>query len=731
MVDRRLATAAGAALTATGGLAFARVFDSGGFVLPVLGAAAIPFAIGVLLRRARAGPLLAMVVSAAAGAVYALIAVHGWNPLDGFPDLGTVERDLRAGWEVVRTEAPPVEAASGPVLILVAATWVVGLVVDQLVDRGATVGALAPPLALFVVATALGADRGPAAPATVSFAVAACALLLFQQQARAGRRRGTFVGRRVRAGTGVLATGTALGLIAVFVGVAVAPALPGADDGPLLDYRGLTNDRGGVYEPGVLPVVDVGAQLERGERTEVFRVRAERPAYWRLVALDEFEGNWTLDAPEGSIDEGLDEQARDAFVQEFAIGSLRERWMPAAYRARRVIGGNPSEIRASTTVVTGEDSVSGLRYTVESELPAALAEVTAEDAAATDRRFPDDLDRYTALPDDFSGAISVTAADVTADTETPFDRALALRDFFRGPTFNYDPNARYNTPNPEDGEAVIEEFLRQRNGFCVQFASAFALMARSVGLPTRIAVGFTPGRRANGEYVVTNYEAHAWPEVYLVGIGWTNMFDPTPPSDFPGGSDLPGDVTSGLAGPVAPPTTTTTVAPTTTTSPAGETPQTLPSVEVSDPTSTDDGASRRWLTLALVPTALVLLAGAYVGAVVGVKRRRRARRRRAGAPDAVVGAWQEVIDRLAEADVATLPTVTPLELSAALSRDNAPAGRALARLAHVYGAVYYGAVPVDRAEAEAAWRHVGEVERALDRGVSTTTRWRRRLTTRR
>ena len=726
MADRNLPTLAGAALTASAGLAFARVFDSGDFVGPVLGAAAVPFLVGSIARALRAGPISTVVASMLCGFVYALITVAGWNPLGGLPDLDQVGRDLSSGWEVARHEAPPVPPATGTVLLVVAATWVAGLVVDQMVVQRATIGALAPPLAVFVIATALG-DDGSAVPGTIGFALAACAFLLVQHRSWSSRRA-AFVGRRVRAGTGLVASGTTLAVAAVVAGVVVAPALPGADGDPLLDYRGLGADRSDTYEPGILPVVDVGARLRRGEQTELFRVRADRPAYWRLVALDQFDGNWTLDAPAGSIDEGPDADVSEPFVQEFSIGPLGERWMPAAYRAREVVGGESQEIVASTTLVTAEETVSGLEYTVESELPPALSEMTPDRVAGTARDVPADVLPYTTLPPEFSSQIAELAFEVSEGSSTPFDRALALRDYFRGPTFTYDPNVRYDSPNPQDGEAVIEAFLEAREGFCVQFASAFALMARSLDIPTRLAVGYTSGGLDGDDFVVTNYEAHAWPEVYLSGIGWTNMFDPTPPSDDAGGSDLSDDPPAG--GSVVPPATTTpTTSAPTTTAPGSATTQPAPTIPAVEPGPVSGSDGRSWLPFVAVPLAAIAVAGAYVAAVVVIKQRRRERRRRSPVPNvAVVGAWREAVDRLTESDITTPRTATPFELSASVARDNAPAGAALSRLATTYGAARYGDTPLASGDVDRAWEEVVALEQALEADVPFRRRWRRRLT---
>jgi len=725
MADRTLVTVAGAALTAAGALAFARVFDSGGFVAPTIGAAFVPFLIGTTLRRLRMPTVTIVATSLATGALYMLLAVERWNPLEGWPDGATLRENLRAGWEAARTEVPPVMPTTGTILLLVGATWLTALVVDQMLVRDASTGAIVPPLALFVVATALGIEQG-GLTVTIGFAVAAVALLLVQHHSIVTRRRGRFLGRETGHGTGLLMAGTVLGVVAVVTGLAIAPAVPGADAGPLLDYRGITSGRGAVYEPGIAPILDVGQRLQRGDRSEVFRVRAPEAAYWRMVALDEYDGNWVLDAPAGSIDVGLDQSIREPFVQEFTIGSLGEKWMPAAYQPRNVEGGNPMVIRDSATLITAEDSVNGLRYRVESELPVALGGVTPDLAAGTSLPLSSDLARYTELPEGFSSTIAAAADEAVAGAVTPFDRALALRNFFRDPSFTYDPGARYNASGTEDGEAVIEAFLEQRNGFCVQFAGAYAVMARSLGIPTRIAIGFTPGERQGEEFVVTNHEAHAWPEVYLAGIGWTNMFDPTPPSALPGGSALPGETPpSTAAGTPSPTTTPTAAVPTTVPETIGGQGET--GVEVGTPNAGDGAGTGRWIRIVAIASAVVALGIAYIGALLGMKRRRRTRRRRAAPSASIIGAWREALDRLDEAHRPTPVTSTPRELADELTSAAPDAGAALRELAGAYCAARYGPERLGPKDANRAWETVVVFEEALVADVPVTTRWRRRL----
>jgi Transglutaminase-like superfamily/Domain of unknown function (DUF4129) len=103
---------------------------------------------------------------------------------------------------------------------------------------------------------------------------------------------------------------------------------------------------------------------------------------------------------------------------------------------------------------------------------------------------------------------------------------MALQSYLRSPPFVYD-----ETVGPGVGADALDVFLSQtKRGYCEQFAGSFAALARAVGLPTRVAVGFTWGAQDPEEptlYRVRGVHAHAWPEVYFHGYGWV-PFEPTP-----------------------------------------------------------------------------------------------------------------------------------------------------------------------------------------------------------
>jgi len=257
-------------------------------------------------------------------------------------------------------------------------------------------------------------------------------------------------------------------------------------------------------------------------------------------------------------------------------------------------------------------------------------------------------------------------------------------------------------------------------------------MARSLGIPARVAVGYTPGEfdPATGRYSVTNYEAHAWPEIWLAGVGWTNQFDPTPPSTQPGGSDLPND-TAGA--PIAtPPPSATTIPTTAQTAPGGSavpgsTPASAPSTEAIPVAATSSG--RSWTSTLVWALVLVIVVAAAIAAVPLAKHgRRRARRRRADPTSRVAGAWEEAVDRLRELGRPAPRTTTPAEHArAATATVGQPAADSLAALADAHTAAQFGAAPATDAAADAAWDDLDAFTGALGRHLPLTARLRARM----
>jgi hypothetical protein len=202
-------------------------------------------------------------------------------------------------------------------------------------------------------------------------------------------------------------------------------------------------------------------------------------------------------------------------------------------------------------------------------------------------------------------------------------------------------------------------FLSARQGYCEQFAGTFAVMARSVGLPTRVAVGFTPGQlESDGQYHVRALNAHAWPEVLLGRYGWVS-FEPTPGRGEPGAEAYTG-VAAAQAGPVDTPAQTTPGAAAAPPSPAPAppvAPKPSPNLVHAGPTAHHGGGFPvAGVTAAVIVVALAL---AWVVGIPLIARRRRLRRRAAaGGAERVMVAWSEAADSLALMGAGRRPSET-------------------------------------------------------------------------
>jgi transglutaminase-like putative cysteine protease len=461
-------------------------------------------------------------------------------------------------------------------------------------------------------------------------------------------------------------------------GLAIGPNLPGAEDSPLLNWRE-TKKRRPSSRVTVSPLVDIRSRLVQPSGAEVFTVRSDVASYWRLTSLDRFDGSiWSSLGSYRAASERLpsDIAAGDAVElveQQFEIRALSSIWLPAAYQPERLEG--PPGVRYdrdSSSLLTDAASSDGLRYRVSS----TQRRPTADDLRLASPTVPDDVrGRYLALPVNFSERVRALAAEVagpsgpvragdTGVNATPFEAARALQDWFRS-SFTYD----LNVPAGHD-EGAIERFLFDvKRGYCEQFAGAYAAMARSLGLPARVAVGFTPGQTTgDGLFRVTDANAHAWPEVYIAGFGWT-AFEPTPNRSVPGGESYTG------VG-VPPPgqeTVPTTVSGAAQTAPAPTAPAPDPGDDQAVETNESDAGESGPRGRVVAAGAILLAAGLYAGGVPLSRTLLRARRRTAAVAgeDRVLLAWHEAQEDLALAGLPRRRHETAAEYAERAATDRA------------------------------------------------------------
>ena len=240
---------------------------------------------------------------------------------------------------------------------------------------------------------------------------------------------------------------------------------------------------------------------------------------------------------------------------------------------------------------------------------------------------------------------------------TPYDKARALQDWFRT-QFDYSTTVQRGHSN----DAMLQ-FLSIKKGYCEQFSGTFAAMARAIGLPTRVVVGFTPGvLRADHLYHVAGRHAHAWDEVWFDGYGWV-LFDPTPGRGAPGAEQHTGaaaaqDQSNGTGGGNADSTPTPTLQPPSIQPPRPENGAPTGPTTPRDPnltTTSDEGSSGGWIVLAIVLAVL-----AWVVAMPRVLKRWSRHKARAPA-ERVTSAWAATVRSLTMAGSPRVAGATPME----------------------------------------------------------------------
>jgi transglutaminase-like putative cysteine protease len=166
------------------------------------------------------------------------------------------------------------------------------------------------------------------------------------------------------------------------------------------------------------------------------------------------------------------------------------------------------------------------------QITALVSEATEAQLSSAGQAYPPEIEAYYLGTEGVTPETAQLAAQIVEEfrAQTPYEMAKALAAYLRGPDFRYATNA----PIPADPERdFVDFFLFDENGqvgYCEYYASAMAVMARTLGLPARVAVGFAPGDRiGDGEgegegegniYLVRRENAHAWAEIYFPGYGW-------------------------------------------------------------------------------------------------------------------------------------------------------------------------------------------------------------------
>ncbi|GAB2930222.1 transglutaminase family protein [Streptomyces mayteni] len=455
---------------------------------------------------------------------------------------------LRDGAEDIGHYVAPAPATEGIRMMVFGGVLLIGLLVDVLaVTARSAASAGLPLLALYSVAAGV-AQEGPGWPYFLLAAAGYLVLLLAEGRDRLTRWGRFFAGHGPAQGVPAepravtmgprARTGRRIGVLTLGVAVLAPAALPSLGEG-LLDLDGSggagRSNAGDVIS--VNPVVALQDQLNQQQDRAVlsYRTTSAEPSemYLRLIALDEFTGqewrssrwyeNQTPEAP-WPVTGLSDEVATTSVTTTVEVADYyAQNSLPVPYPATSVtVEGNWLFDRGTQTLVTNQQGRTSAGSTYEIEH--LLVRPTADQLAQAPEPSQELTDYYTRVPDNLPQEVAATALSVTSSATTDFDRAVALQDWFtRDGGFRYDTSVASG-----NGTQAIVNFLQQREGFCVHFAFTMAAMARTLGIPAQVAVGFTPGtRQPGGAYEVGVHNAHAWPELYFQGVGWVR-FEPTP-----------------------------------------------------------------------------------------------------------------------------------------------------------------------------------------------------------
>jgi transglutaminase-like putative cysteine protease len=660
-----------AGLVALAGVALGRIYHGPLLAQLVAGAAAGAVAVSTGLRRAPAwsvGPASVVAMTA-----YVVWAVHLSARRAAVPGaLTDVAADaLRNGIPRLLTAMLPVEPQPDTVVVPVIAAWLAALAAAELGLRAGRflLGCL-PPAALYAGAVyVVGPNAEPAVWPTLTFAaLAAAGLALTGRPDRhpvpaPGRHDGAPDATARTALRLRLLSGAAGGLAAVvglaaLLGPTVAarvdktpvdprryvqpPQLDALDENPLIRLSGWAL----APEQVLFDVSTSGAPAAAGPNQQPdLRIR--------LAVLSDYDGvTWRVGATYRTAGRALSpapavgDAPTRTLRQRITVAGLAGRLLPAAATPQLVDGVRVAYDRASGTMIRPEGLLPGVAYTVDSAtqpLDVTLlptADVPAGPAFA----------RTLTVSDGVPEPMQRLARQLGADSGAPYQRAVAIEEFLAthyrlvadAPSGHAYPNLSFFLFGPRNGGG--------QRGTSEQFAAAYAVLARLLGLPARVVVGF---RAPPGGGPVTAADAFAWPEVLFDGVGWVPFhplpepnaqprpveedFRPEPETSTPPPADAP----SATAAPTKPPASAGPWA-----------------------ADTDGGLSRGGLA-ALGVGAAGLALGGYAVAVPLLRRAQR--RRRLTDPDPgrrVVGAWLELTDALRLAGRPAAPHLAATEVAA-------------------------------------------------------------------
>ncbi|WP_375487127.1 transglutaminaseTgpA domain-containing protein [uncultured Jatrophihabitans sp.] len=474
---------------------------------------------------------------------------------------------------------------------------------------------------------------------------------------------------------------------------------------------------GGSGGGSISPFAALKGQLDRPSPVSMARVHISggaptQPFYLRVNVLERYTGDGWQVADHGdqvSVDANrFDTVPQDGGAENSV--SMQAQISITGLRGNAPVFTQPVSINGLTggtwapkdQILLGDKVTKGQTYVENFEQSAPTANQLTAATGTPGAELADDLQ----LPGNFPSYAHQLVEKLTKGLSSPYQQARAIHDYFTNPANGFVYNLK---TKPGDSGSALVDFLRNKQGYCQQYAAAMAVMLRDAKVPARVVLGYMhEPADASGNFTVTSAEAHSWVEAYFSGIGWI-PFDPTPAAGLVGGTktDLPwaphpngssGQApANGIPQKSAGSSASTSPTPTSA-APKGAQPQ-------AESTGSGTSTAPLWWALGAIVVLALVLTPAAVRA--GRRRRRLTHARRAGDADAL---WAELSDTAVDLGYVWSSARSPRQVAGWLG--GAATGSA--------GSLQELAAAVERGRYSGPGSHMVD-ERALERGLRDVT----------
>jgi|RhiMetdeSRZDD1v2_1073273.scaffolds.fasta_scaffold08519_9 transglutaminase-like putative cysteine protease len=528
-------------------------------VIGAIGAAAVSIT-GALLRSRRAHVLIVLLAELVVGLEWLVLTFARSEAFLGFIPGPDAISELRHRWSEYADFANQYAAPlpQNPNVTMAMATVVVGLaVVVDVVAASWRRASLLGLVFLAVYMTPVSILGGEISILAFLVGAAGYVFLLAADE----RERLTHWGRQIStAGSlwdrptevdegGLRRNGTRVGLGAIALAAVVPILIP-----TLAPHYFGTSGSGGPGGASTFtdrsPVLNLRRDLlQQNDSVLVkFTTNDPDPKYFQLAVLDDFTGQaWTV----GNRTEDDSVPANDPipFPSDLDLQTLSDTyhydvtiesdfdtaWLPLRYLPTSIKVDQPFRVSRTNydAYAASDDSMSGQSYSFTSQIfrPSTGQMVGALQSGPA-------FDSFTWLPEGLPGVFHRLTDSVTAGETSRFGRARALESWFRSGAFQYSLNVKALSGN-NNIDDLVNFLTKDRVGYCEQFATSMAIMARTINIPSRVVVGFLQPEHVEGDtWEFTGQDLHAWPELHFDGVGWVR-FEPTPDtSSSPGSQPL-------------------------------------------------------------------------------------------------------------------------------------------------------------------------------------------------